>query len=101
MFSTTRFSLPFPPSFLPHSQAAQGGGLYASTNALDIISPYVGTSVHNCSFLQNHATGQGGAMFVTGQRLDLYDSTFAGNYVDTVNSYFTDNAAQVSMLCCA
>eukprot|EP01032_Pedospumella_encystans_P016013 gene16013-18288_t len=76
------------------TEAAQGGGLYASTNALDIISPYVGTSVHNCTFLQNHATGQGGAMFVTGQRLDLYDSTFAGNYVDTVNSYFTDNAAQ-------
>jgi len=77
------------------AQAAQGGGMYASTNALDIISPYVGTYVYNCSFRGNHATGQGGAMFVTGQRLDLVTSLFAENYVDTVNSYFTDSPAQV------
>lgn len=51
--------------------------------------------MYNCTFLLNHATGQGGAMFVIGQRLDLLSSVFRANYVNTVNSYFTDSAAQV------
>jgi hypothetical protein len=78
-----------------HTQAAQGGALYFTTNALDILSPSVGAYVYNSTFLLNHATGQGGAMFVSGQRLDLLSSTFRENYVNTVNSYFTDSAAQV------
>lgn len=37
-------------------------------------------------------------MFVTGQRLDLMNSVFSENYVDTVNSYFTDSPAQVKII---
>lgn len=69
--------------------------MYVTTNALDILSPYVGIYISNCSFRENHATGQGGAIFVDGQRLDLFSSAFTMNYVDTVNSYFTDSPSQV------
>lgn len=55
----------------------------------------MGTYVYNCSFSLNRATGQGGAMYVTGQRLNLLSSVFTENYVSTVNAYFTDSASQV------
>lgn len=71
--------------------------MYFTTNALDILSPYVGSYLYNCSFKGNHATGQGGAMHVTGQRLDLLSSVFTDNYVNTVNTYFTDAPSQVRL----
>lgn len=34
-------------------------------------------------------------MYVDGQRLELFNSVFIANFVDTVNSYFTDSPSQV------
>jgi predicted outer membrane repeat protein len=60
-----------------------------------VIAGQVGAFITNTTFRSNHATGQGGAVFITGLRFNLQYSNFISNYADTVNSYFTDSPAQV------
>jgi predicted outer membrane repeat protein len=76
-------------------QSGQGGAVFSTTGALDIQPAYVGAYFHNCTFRLNRATGEGGALYISGQRLDLLSSQFSENYVSTVNTYFTDSPSQV------
>lgn len=73
--------------------------MFSTTGALDIQPEYIGAYFSNCSFHKNGATGQGGALYVMGQRLNLLSSEFTENYVNTVNAYFTDAPSQVPPQC--
>lgn len=78
-------------------QPAQGGAIFSS--APSYVSSEVSqiSSVEGCLFVGNNAT-QGGAWFVSGQRISLRSSTFHRNVAAPVSTYFDSNPSQVSRL---
>eukprot|EP01034_Spumella_vulgaris_P026873 gene26873-33521_t len=72
---------------------AQGGAVY-STNLYNVIQQTHGTQISDCTFDSNYAKGAGGAIYILNQRLQLDNSSFSFNSVDTVSPLFTDAPSQ-------
>lgn len=75
-------------------QPAQGGAIFSS--APSYVSSEVSqiSSVEGCLFVGNNAT-QGGAWFVSEQRISLHGSTFHKNFANPVSPYFDSSPSQV------
>ena len=78
-------------------QPAQGGAIFSTAPSYDSSEAAQISSVESCSFVHNNAT-QGGAWFVSGQRILVRDTTFYRNYANPVSAYFDSAPSQVIAL---
>ena len=86
------------------------GGSDLSGGAIEVIlglsNPHTHTlNLNYCTFINNHASGSGGAIYCWGSNLNLYKCTFTGNtaphggavnvdgYLNVKNCTFTNNSA--------